>query len=569
MLALPTGAQIVGWFFDAVMAGATRRFAQANDKPFATQEDRLRRILRANADTEIGREFGFRRMSSLAGTELWKTFRKEVPIRGYDAFAPAIERMKAGGADVLLPGRPEMFSLTSGTTAAPKFCPVTKAFIKEHHRQHLLWMYHVYRHHPRVNEGKYLVITSPAEMGRTDAGIPYGAMSGKQLATQSIPVRRRQAAPAELQTIADAEARRFATLLFAMTEANIRVVTAVNPATLLSLAKHMDKNTEALLDAMEHGFPAAPGGAPAPHIPYVPNPARARALREIHRANGALTPRDIWPELEILLTWQGGASALYLPHVAALWGGAPMRCLGLRASEGTFSIPLRDGDASGVLAVGGHVMEFVPGEAAEASPSAPTLLAGQLEKDRLYRLVATTSGGLYRYDLGDLVRVTGFRGRTPEVRFERRAGAVLSATGEKVTESQVVSAMEDAAANGPLVNGFTLTYEVDAAGGTRYVLALECTGGSDLSGGAGKRLRSRLEQLRSSFDFALMQSNIEYAAKREDGRIGVPKIVLLAEGGYDRLHASRAAEGRPESQIKPPVLVPPPLPAPLRVAAEL
>ncbi len=555
MFRLPTGARLVGRFFDAAMAGALRRFAQANERPFATQEAGLRRILAANAETEIGREFGFRRMAGLADTELWRAFRKEVPIRGYAAFEPLIERMKAGGENILVPRRPEMFSLTSGTTSTPKFCPVTRAFIKEHHRQHLLWMYHVYKHHPAVNGGKYLVLASPAEMGRTAGGIPYGAMSGKQLATQSIPVRRRQAAPAAAQALPDAEERWFATLLFAMTEEHVRVATAVNPSSLVALAKRMDRDADHLLNAMEHGIPAWAGENLS--ALYAPNPARARRLREIRNANGALAPRDIWPELEILLTWQGGAGALYLPHVTALWGGAAMRCLGLRASEGTFSIPLRDGDASGVLAVGGHVMEFLPAGEEEVRPDAPALLAGQLEKHGLYRLVITTSGGLYRYDLGDLVRVTGFLGRTPEIRFERRAGATLSATGEKLTESQVVAAMETAAAAGPLLNGFTLTYEVDPDGDTRYVLALECTSGCDLSGSRGKRLRERLAQLLAVFDFELMHHNVEYAAKRDDGRLGFPRIVLLRDGSYDRLRAHQASEGRPESQIKQPTLVPP------------
>ncbi len=282
----------------------------------------------------------------------------------------------------------------------------------------------------------------------------------------------------------------------------------------------------------------------------------------------------------MLLTWQGGASAFALPHVRALWGAVAMRCLGLRASEGTFSIPLRDNDPSGVLAVGGHAMEFLPGETEEAKPDAQTLLAGDLEKGGLYRLVVTTSGGFSRYDMGDLVRVTGFRGGTPEVAFERRAGSVLSATGEKVTESQVVAAMEAAAAGGPLLNGFTVTYEMDGAGGLRYVLAMECAGGSVLSGGKGKRLRERLEQLLSLFDDELMRRNVEYRAKREDGRLQFPRALLLSDGCYERYRAGLAAEGRPENQIKQPTLIAPPSPgrAPVRgcpffdrvtVAAEL
>ncbi|MCC8190212.1 MAG: GH3 auxin-responsive promoter family protein [Planctomycetes bacterium] len=561
---------LIGWVFDRVMAKPLARFDAAVRRPFATQEEGLRRILTENAATDFGRRHGFARFADSQGADLWREFRRAVPIRRYDDFLPDIRRMQEGEAGVLVPGRPEMFSLTSGTTSEPKFCPVTRAFIREHHRQHLLWMYHVYTDHPRVNDGKYLVVASPAEMGRTAGDIPYGAMSGKQLEVQSVPVRRRMAAPARIQHLENAEDRWFNLLLFALAEENLRVVTSVNPSTLVALANRLARDADRLLDALEHGHPAAADPAADATSRLVahafrPNPARAAHLREILRGDGQLTPAAVWPELALLLTWQGGSSSFYLPHVATLWGNVRQRCLGLRASEGTFSIPLRDHTPSGVLAVGGHVMEFVPAAAGDPGPSTPTLLAGQLQEGELYRLIATTSGGFYRYDLGDLVRVTGFHPRTPVVAFERRAGAVLSATGEKLTEDQVVGAMEIAAADGPLMNGFSLTWEMDD-GVVRYVLALECTGSAEAVRNRFNMIRSRVQQLLAIFDDELMYRNVEYQSKRDDGRIAFPRAVLLAEGSYEALRSRLAAEGKPENQIKHPVLVTPPGPGRAPVA---
>ena len=557
-------SKILGWVFDQVMHGPLARFEEAKNRPFASQERALRNILAQNARTEFGTDNQFERMSTLDSTEMWKTFRREIPIRSYADFLPEIERIKKGEENVLIPGRPDMFSLTSGTTSTPKFCPVNRAFIKEHHRQHLLWMHRVYKDHPRVNEGKYLVIASPAEMGRTEGGIPYGAMSGKQLDVQSIPVRRRMAAPNLIQHQESAEDRWFNLLLFAMAEENIRVVTSVNPSTLVAMAGRLARDAEKLLEHLEKGHPAGGDAGADPKARalasmFRPNPARARQLREIMRVDGSLAPRAVWPELEILLTWQGGASAFYLPHVATLWGNTAQRCLGLRASEGTFTMPMRDHDAAGILAVSGHVMEFVPADDGDPKPHTPTLLAGQLEEGGLYRLIITTSGGFYRYDMGDLVRVTGFAHRTPEVAFERRAGSVLSATGEKLTEDQVVGAMEVANGSGPLLNGFTLTYELDGEV-VRYVLAMDCVGGDETTGHRQKMLREMVRQLLAVFDYELMHRNCEYQSKREDGRIAPPRAVMLETGSYERLRARLAAEGKPENQIKQPVMVPPPGP---------
>ncbi|MDR1744122.1 MAG: GH3 auxin-responsive promoter family protein, partial [Planctomycetota bacterium] len=537
--------KFLGWLFGQVMHRPLGRFEEANNRPFASQEQSLRRILRANAQTEFGARDDFASMAELPGAEMWKAYRRRIPIRSYADFLPQVERMKNGDGNVLVPGLPEMFSLTSGTTSAPKFCPVTRSFISEHHRQHLLWMYHVYADHPGINQGKYLVVASPPEMGRTPGGIPYGAMSGKQLASQSIPVRRRMAAPAAVQRLPGADDRWFALLLFALAEENLRVVVSVNPSTLVSLADRLARDAERLIEGVgkgvEHGAPSVAA------LPFRPNPKRAKRLREILRADGRLTPPAVWPDLKMLLTWQGGASAFYLPHVAALWGNTAQRCLGLRASEGTFSIPLRDNDPSGVLAVGGHVMEFTPADEGDPGPSARTLLPGQLEEGGLYRLIVTTSGGFYRYDMGDLVRVTGFRGRTPEVAFERRAGSVLSATGEKLTEDQVLGAMAAAAASGPLLNGFTLTWEMEN-GVARYVLAMECAGGDEILSSRRKLLGEHVRQLVSVFDDELMNRNCEYRSKRDDGRIASPRAVLLAPGSYERLRSALAAEGTPENQ---------------------
>lgn len=553
---------LTGWIFDMVMRKPVAEFSRGLARPFATQEATLRRILAANAATEFGRRYRFEQLLERTGSDLWRDFRRDVPIRPYEEFLPEIERMCNGEANVLVPGRPEMFSLTSGTSSAPKFCPVTRAFIKEHHRQHLLWMYNVYRDHPGVNQGKYLVFASPAEMGRTAGGIPYGAMSGRQVETQSIPVRRRMAVPALIGRLEDAESRWFNLLLFALAEEDIRVAVSVNPSTLTALGHRLGQDGEMLLDAMEKGHPAgrdANASATARLLArrFQPNPERARRLRRILKVNGSLSPAAVWPRLEAILTWQGGAASFYRPHVAALWGSAPQRCLGLRASEGTFSIPLRDFSASGVLALGGHAMEFLPaGDEKPPRPDAPTLLAGQLEEGELYRLIATTSGGLYRYDLGDLVRVTGFVGKTPEVAFERRAGATLSATGEKVTEDQAVGAMLAASGNGPLLNGFTLTWEMDGAT-TRYVLALECVNGEEMLRHRPAMLREWARQILVVFDDELMHRNCEYQSKRDDGRIAFPRAVLLADRSYEEYRARLAASGKPEGQVKPPVLARP------------
>ena len=59
-------------------------------------------------------------------------------------------------------------------------------------------------------------------------------------------------------------------------------------------------------------------------------------------------------------------------------------------------------------------------------------LAHQLIAGRDYQVIVTTGGGLYRYPLGDRIRVTGFVHGAPCFRFVGREGLVSDFFGEKL-----------------------------------------------------------------------------------------------------------------------------------------
>src|SRR5262249_19241681 len=88
-----------------------------------------------------------------------------------------------------------------------------------------------------------------------------------------------------------------------------------------------------------------------------------------------------------------------------------------------------------------HYFEFVPEEEAD-SHEATVLAAHELKEGRQYFIVPTTAFGLYRYDIHDLVRVTGFHNRTPLVEFLSKGAHFSSLTGEKLSEYQVTRAVE-------------------------------------------------------------------------------------------------------------------------------
>ncbi len=533
-------------------------FDRALLNPHDAQMQRLRMILALGAGTAFGEEHGF------CGIATAEEFRRRVPVRPYAEFAPWIERMKNGERNVLTPEQPDMFGVTSGSSAAPKFIPQTRAFTREHHLAHLIWIFNMLRDHPG-SVGRTFSMISPAEDGRTPGGIPYGSSSGKQYRDQNIPVRMMHAVPYEVFLAKNCHAKYHAALVYALA-ADLRTVNSVNPSTLVLLGHLLNEQATELLEDLGRGtLDHAPGLSAEEKKLYArklrPRPERRRRLLEIYQSEGCLLPRHAWPEIRVVNTWQGGNAPFYLPGVRELWGDVPQRCLGLRATEGMFNIPLADDTPSGPLAVCSHFLEFSEGEE-PPQPFGRTLLAHELEVGKRYRLIITTSGGLYRYDLADIVEVTGRRGATPEVAFLHKAGGVLSLTGEKVCEDQLVATMATLAKQTRPLSGFTVTVELSQT--PRYVLAVELAPDTEARialpnpmQAAAPHTLDLLRQMGRIFDRELGRLNIEYAAKRESGRLAAPSVLLLAPETYREHRLRQVAEGRPDGQIKPPHILKP------------
>src|SRR4029079_15282110 len=81
-----------------------------------------------------------------------------------------------------------------------------------------------------------------------------------------------------------------------------------------------------------------------------------------------------------------------------------------------------------------HFFEFV-------APDGTVALAHELSRDMDYRVVITTGGGLYRYDLSDRVRVDGFVHATPSLRFIGKDDRISDRCGEKLSDGFVANAL--------------------------------------------------------------------------------------------------------------------------------
>ena len=169
-------------------------------------------------------------------------------------------------------------------------------------------------------------------------------------------------------------------------------------------------------------------------------PKRARELEKIIERTGTLYPKDYWP-LEVISCWLGGTVGYQSSRLAEYYGNVPARDLGYVSTEGRHTIPLGDQSSDGVLYPHGAYYEFAAA-GDDSGPDRRTLEAHELEVGCDYSPIISTSNGLYRYDLGDVVRCKGFLGQSPILEFLHKTAQYSDMEGEKISGHQIAQAVE-------------------------------------------------------------------------------------------------------------------------------
>ncbi|MBY0456997.1 MAG: GH3 auxin-responsive promoter family protein [Gemmataceae bacterium] len=525
-----------------------RQFDEACQQPEAVQTQLLFDILRTQADTRFGRDHQFGAIASVAD------YRRNVPVAPYEYVAPYIEKVQNGDIGALLADRRVlMFALTSGTTASRKLIPVTDAYLAAYRRGWNMWGVKMYRE----NRGRKIAMRPIVQLGgdpeefRTPAGIPCGNLSGYTAMVQKRLIRWMYAVPYVTGKIKDAKARYYVALRFSVGR-NVSQLMAANPSTLVQLARALDAEKEHLLRDLHDGTLSPDLDIPADIRAYLAprakaNPARAKELSAIASKLGRLYPMDVWPpDGTVINTWTGGSMGPYLRQLPRFYGEPPVHDLGLLASEGRFTIPLTGGTASGVLDIWSHYFEFVP-ESEMDSPQPTVLGAHELLEGKSYFILPTTAYGLYRYHISDLIRVTGFHGRTPLVEFLGKGHRFANLTGEKLSEYHVTRAFDAVARR----ESFAVSaYSVAPVWDDRrpyYALFVEEPDAAD---------DDQLRRVLTALDGQLGVENVEYAAKRESGRLGSLRAAVIPAGAWaawDRARLQKTG-GAPE-QYKHPCLI--------------
>jgi hypothetical protein len=515
-----------------------QRWERLADEPLGTQKHFLFQLIRRNQATAFGRDHRFGSIRTLA------EYRSQIPIGDYERFRPYVERAKQGEAATLTQEPVLMFNMTSGSTGEPKLIPVTESARRIHSKLTRLWFIRSLLDHPRLFAGKMLALVGAAAEGQTPSGIPYGSASG--LIYQSSPswVKRAHALPYEISEIKDFTAKYYVAMRLAL-EQEITFLGTPNPSTILRLVETANQSSGQMIKDIRDGtistqFDMSGKIRSLLSARIKANPARARELEDFIKAQGSLRPASYWPKLQLVGCWTGGSVGIRLKELDSWFGGGlPVRDLGYLASEAQMSLPISDHSSAGILAIDANFYEFIP--ETEIESANPTVLnCDELEEGGIYYVILTTSGGLYRYDINDLVRVTGFYHKTPMIEFLRKGRDVTSLTGEKLHVNQVIQAMnETQRITGQRVRHYRAVADVTES---RYRFMVEFEEDSPTP--------EQLRQLLAGLDHHLHQLNVEYAQKRQSRRLQPPLLHVMKPGWFERRDQTSLRQGARDVQFK-------------------
>ena len=510
-----------------------------------SQAEVLRRFLSVNRDTAFGREHGFAKLQTAA------EYHQAVPVRKYDGFRPWVDQIAAGKPSILTAEPVEFFNQTSGTTGEPKLIPVTPSWSRETARLRLLWGGLSRQAHPGILSGKGLSVVYAAEQGRTSAGIPFGSLSGRVFQQSPALLRRRYALPYEVAEIRDSEAKQYVIMRLAMPQP-VTFLFSTNPGVFVLLAEVGDKRKAELIRDIHDGtliksINLDPALRTLFEAGLKPDPAAAHRLEALAKATGTLRPSQYWPDCSVLGCWLGstvGVAARRMPD----WYGPQLakRDLGLATSEGIFTLPIQDDLPAGVLTVQTNFYEFFP---ADSDREKPPLLAHELEVGGEYNLIVTTPGGLYRYDIDDIVRVVAMHNQAPVLEFLRKGKETSNLAGEKMHVSYLIKAIREVQEQlGIEIAQFRAHADASISAYRVHLEFPRAAAPVDL-----KKLRLALEQ-------AIVRGNKYYAARFGEGQLKPIELCVMKAGWFDRYVEGELARGARHGQFKPNLLTSSPEP---------
>lgn len=528
-------SRLLLWFkMRWVAMTAWRDLVERAREPRKHQLRLLMSILKRSQHTTFGTERQFQSVDS------YEAFAERVEVQDYESLRPYIERQERDKTPELNPESPLLYAQTSGTTGSPKLVPILEHTVDNYKRSQGIVTYANTQACPGVYAGKILAITSPHVEGKLETGTAFGSMSG--LLSKSMPrlTRQKYVLPSAVLDIENYQAKYYLISAFALAARDISFIGTANPSTVMKLAETIKRHQKELVEDVRSGRLSDLFGLGAVQLQplqasFQANPGRAGELEAAFAESEGLSFHALWPELKALSVWTGGSVGALIPEVERLLGGAVSVIeLGYLSSEFRGSINVDPLKNLCIPTIHECFFEFVPvAEHGEADQR--FLLVDELELGEQYHVYVTTQEGLYRYFMNDIVEVNGTFLATPSIQFVQKGKGVVNLTGEKLYEGQVIDAI--ARVRAALGLSFDFFIMLGDEQTLQYKLYIDCEACDKA-------------ELCASFEGALRELNVEFATKRDSGRLKETAVSLLGAGTYEAYKEHCIANGQREGQFK-------------------
>ncbi len=443
--------------------------------PAAAQREVLQSLITDAQYTVFGKQYNFAKMFTV------KEFKQRVPLSDYEQMSPYIERMMKGEENVLWNTPVNWFAKSSGTSNdKSKFIPVSEESLKENHfkaSKDVLTKY--YNNFPSSNllTGKSLVVGGSHQISQLSEDIQCGDLSAVLM--QNSPFWGQWLRTPELSiALLDEWENKIEQLAQATSVENVTMLAGVPTWTLL-------------------------------------------LLKRILEITQKQTIKEVWPNLELYIN--GGVSFIPYRHQFEAIIGKPINYLEIyNASEG-FIAGQEKPDADGMLLFTEHGIfyEFMPLEEYKKShPKTMGLKAVQLNKN--YAIVISTTGGLWRYVMGDTVEFTSLN--PYRIKITGRLKHYMNAFGEEVIVDNADHAIA-AAANktNAIVKDYTaapIHFTANSNGAHEWLIEFD-------------KAPENLAVFTKEMDAALKAVNSDYEAKRyKNIALRMPVVHALKPGTF-------------------------------------
>ena len=455
----------------------------------------LNRLVHQAARTEWGKKYDY------ASIRNYEDFRKRVPIQTYEEIKPYVERLRAGEQNLLWPSEIRWFAKSSGTTNdKSKFLPVSKEALEDiHYRggKDAAALYFRINPDSRFFSGKGLILGGSHSPNLNSNHSLVGDLSAILIQNVSPLINF------------------------------IRV-----PSKKIALMSEWETKIEAIADSTIPVNVTSLSGVPSWMLVLI---------KRILEKTGKQTLEEVWPNLEVF--FHGGvAFTPYREQYKQVIHSEKMHYVETyNASEGYFGTQNELSDPAMLLMIDyGIFYEFIPlEEVGKENPRAYCLEEVELNKN--YAMVISTSCGLWRYMIGDTVRFT--RKNPYKFIITGRTKHFINAFGEELIVDNAEKGLAKACTEtGAQVSDYSAApVFMDEHAKCRHQWLIEFA-----------RMPDSIEKFATILDTTLKEVNSDYEAKRWKDIALQPLEVIVARPGL--FHDWLAQKGKLGGQHKIPRL---------------